>query len=79
MVITYEPTVDGRITKDLGIVYASEAALTIDAANRAARQQLEKQAADKGADAIVGYRITKRFSSAGKSYVASGTAVKFID
>jgi uncharacterized protein YbjQ (UPF0145 family) len=72
-------SVPGRKLKDLGIVYASETALTINAANRSARNQLEKQASDKGADAIVGYRITKRFSSSGKSYVACGTAVKFID
>jgi len=77
-------SVPGRKFRELGLVEASEVAVRSDVAEHAAIERLEKKAAEKGADAIIGYKIsqvivgTGTFGS-GNECTVSGIAVKFID
>jgi uncharacterized protein YbjQ (UPF0145 family) len=79
MVITDKSTVEGRKTKYIGEVYAARIALSNKGIEDEAKRLLEEQAQQKGADAIIGYRVLKRITDSGLNFLFSGKAVKLID
>lgn len=72
-------TVPGRKTTKLGRINAREVAHRQATAERVAREQLEKKARDKGADAVVGFSVSFRHIASGQECIAAGVAVKFTD
>jgi uncharacterized protein YbjQ (UPF0145 family) len=79
MQVYESPEVPGRPARRLGRINAREVAVRERVAERVAREQLEKKAGDKGADAIVSFSVTRRLILSGNECIVSGIAVKFTD